>query len=147
MRFDGFDWHIKTWPNGKKYWTRTQNNRQRNPETILLHRYKMEKRLGRKLKRGEIVDHFDGDTLNNEDENLRILTHHENIMNQKSRGKVNGRGVCFEKSSGKYRVRICINYKRIHVGRFNTLEEANKAYKKKAKEVYKGIANENLFST
>lgn len=37
------------------------------------HRWVMEQHLGRKLERGEIVHHIDGNTLNNELSNLRLM--------------------------------------------------------------------------
>lgn len=41
------------------------------------HRVIAEKMLGRRLKRGEIVHHKDGDKANNKKSNLEVLTHHE----------------------------------------------------------------------
>src|SRR6185437_3356774 len=42
-------------------------------------RVKAEARLGRKLQRGEEVHHRYGNSLNNEDENLKIVTHSEHM--------------------------------------------------------------------
>jgi hypothetical protein len=42
-----------------------------------LHRIKMEKKLGRRLKPGEHVHHKDGDKLNNRLSNLQLLTARE----------------------------------------------------------------------
>lgn len=143
--YDNHKWYKKRFKK-RIYFARSDYSRDRNnPETILFHRYKMEKKLKRKLRKDEIVDHFDGDTLNNNYSNLRVLTFHENIISQKSRGATQGRGITWDKDAKKYRVRICLNYKRIDLGRFKTLEEAKAAYKQKAKELYKGVANENLF--
>jgi len=47
----------------------------------LVHRYVMEKKLGRKLKYGEIVHHIDRNKLNNSPENLKVFANqdeHEN---------------------------------------------------------------------
>jgi len=38
------------------------------------HRWMMEQHLGRKLKRDEVVHHKDGNTLNNEPENLQLIS-------------------------------------------------------------------------
>lgn len=38
------------------------------------HRVVAEKKLGRKLKKGEIVHHIDGDKHNNKPENLEVMT-------------------------------------------------------------------------
>jgi len=40
---------------------------------ILEHRLVMEQKIGRFLERGEVVDHVDGNTLNNHPDNLRLF--------------------------------------------------------------------------
>ena len=61
--------------------------------------------------------------------NLRLTTHQENMMNKtKYKSNTSGiRGVCWKKDANKWCVRIQKNGIRIHVGYFNTLEEADKA--------------------
>lgn len=65
----------------------------------LEHRDKMEKKLGRKLKRSEIVHHIDGDPTNNDIDNLQLCPsiaahlaiHHATISspgNGRSRGRL-----------------------------------------------------------
>ena len=39
-----------------------------------VHRYIMEKAIGRKLKKGEVVHHIDGNTLNNNLSNLALMS-------------------------------------------------------------------------
>jgi len=43
----------------------------------LVHRWAMEKSLGRRLRREEVVHHIDGDKLNNRIENLRLFSNQE----------------------------------------------------------------------
>ncbi len=45
----------------------------------LLHRELVEKLIGRKLLKGEDVHHIDGDKLNNDINNLRVLPHKEHM--------------------------------------------------------------------
>ena len=44
-----------------------------------MHRVVMEQVLGRKLRKGEIVHHIDGDKWNNSPENLQVMTQSEHI--------------------------------------------------------------------
>ena len=48
------------------------------PKTVLWARYKLEKKLGRPLRKNETVDHKDEDKTNDRITNLQILTRAEN---------------------------------------------------------------------
>ena len=80
----------------------------------------------------EMVDHIDGDTLNNRIENLRECTNAQNQFN--SRRKVTNRsgakGVVYHpKCTGKpWHAKINHNGRRISLGYHKTLEEAAAAY-------------------
>ena len=68
-----------------------------------------------------VVDHIDGNTLNNKSHNLRIVTPEENTTNLSSLSKnKSGYTNIYLEQDGKYRVRI----KHKSFGRYNTLEEA-----------------------
>lgn len=56
---------------------------------ILVHRWVIEKKVRRKLHKGEVVHHIDGNKLNNSKENLRLFAnqaehdkHHRKIFNK-----------------------------------------------------------------
>jgi hypothetical protein len=66
------------------------------------------------------VDHIDRNPLNNNIENLRIVTHHQNMFN------ISSKGYDWHKGAKKWRVRIVLNGKEIHGGLFKTEEEAIK---------------------
>lgn len=68
----------------------------------------------------KVVDHIDGDTLNNRKTNLRVVTNKENATNlsSSSSSKSKYRNIYFEK--GKYGVRIANK----RYGRFDKLEDA-----------------------
>jgi hypothetical protein len=77
----------------------------------------------------EIVDHINGNPLDNRRINLRICTCAENNRNCKlSKNNSTGHtGVSHIKSTGKFRARIMLDRKEIQLGRFDTYEEAVKA--------------------
>lgn len=52
------------------------------------HRIVMHKKLGRKLIKGEVVDHIDGDKTNNMPENLRVFSSNAEHLKQTLKGKI-----------------------------------------------------------
>lgn len=68
---------------------------------------------------GMVVDHLNGDKLDNRNSNLRICTQSDNTKNRK-----NTIGVCHDKSRGKWIVR----YRNKFFGRYKTEQEAHRAY-------------------
>ena len=81
------------------------------------------------------IDHIDGDSLNNNIENLRDVTIGENNKNKKmySKNKTGFKGVREEK--GRYRAQITCFSKTYYLGYHDTPEDAARAYDKKAKEL------------
>ena len=77
-----------------------------------------------------VVDHVNGDTLDNRRENLRVTTQSQNIKNQKRRrsGQIS-LGTTFLKSAGKYQAQIWCNGRYRYLGIFATEKEAHDAYK------------------
>lgn len=71
-----------------------------------------------------IVDHKDGNVINNNVDNLRWATVKENCWNTKKYriSKSGVKGIAFERN--KYRVRIHVGGKYLNLGSFKTLEEA-----------------------
>ena len=74
----------------------------------------------------EVVDHIDGNPLNNCRSNLRICTQKENLCNKSfmSRNTSNYIGVTFDKKRNQWASEIRFNDKRIHLRRWHTIEEA-----------------------
>lgn len=72
------------------------------------------------------VDHIDGNKLNNNIENLREANDSQQQWNQKipSNNKSGVKGVCWDKDMKKWKSYLGINWKRIHVGYFENIEEA-----------------------
>ena len=112
-------------------WTVTKNRnkfyvqKRVNGKNVYLHRYVMD------CPKDKYVDHINHNTLDNRKENLRITTNADNLRNGKIRvnNKTGVKGVYFDNKRNKYIARIKVNYKGIFLGRFDTLEEAQKIRK------------------
>ena len=78
------------------------------------------------------VDHIDRCRHNNNVNNLRIGPRSQNLWNN------GGKGYSWRKKDKKWRAQISLKNKSIHLGNFNTEEEARNAYLK-AKEIYHKI--------
>lgn len=110
-------------------------SRDKGISSLLLHRYLMGS------PKGKIVDHADRDTLNCMKENLRVCTQSQNKMNTKKQiNNVSGHtGVFFSDKlvTPKWNAFIQVNYKRKHLGFFDTYEEAVIA-REEAEKIYFG---------
>lgn len=106
---------------------------------ITIHSTVLERMLGRTLTDDELVDHINGDTLNNRRDNLRLADTQKNNFNSKTRNdNTSGyKGVSYHKQANKWRARIWGDGKRIHLGSFDTPELAYEAYCN-ASKVYHG---------
>ena len=76
-----------------------------------------------------IVDHIDGNGLNNTLINLRDISQSKNIRKCKMRKNNSSgyRGVALT-TNGKYAVSIMIDRKKIHLGRYNNIQHASMIY-------------------
>jgi hypothetical protein len=90
-----------------------------------------------------LIDHIDGDGLNNCRSNLRAATV---AQNQQNRGKPKNnssgfKGVGWHKKTSKWRAYIRVQRVQRHLGFFNTKEEAAEAYRQAAEKIHKEYAN------
>jgi len=76
--------------------------------------------------RDNSVDHADNDKLNNSIDNLRVATNSQNKANTgKYKNNTSGTtGVIWDKATGKWQVRVKLNKKYHHGGRFVNKEDA-----------------------
>lgn len=86
---------------------------------------------------GMTIDHKDRNGLNCQRNNLRFATFSQNMMNSKGWGKSPYAGVNFKSYNmkngklypcAKWIGRICVNGRRLHLGTYDTQEEAALAY-------------------
>jgi hypothetical protein len=70
----------------------------------------------------EQIDHINGFRDDNRIDNLRAVTHQQNQWNRKAKG------YCLHNQTNKWLSRIRLNGKSIHLGYFDTEEEARQAY-------------------
>lgn len=86
---------------------------------MLVHRWVM----GAYVGDGRMVDHQNGDTLDNQKLNLRFVTPAESSANRKVNGKSGIRGV-HQLPSGRWQVKVQLYEKRYCLGTYDTREEA-----------------------
>lgn len=117
---------------------------------IHLHRQIMESILGRSLVRGETVDHKNGDTLDNRDENLRVASNAQQTMNRRPSWSKRSRfkGVFYQGPSrpGDFPRTKCwvARCGDTHIGYFASEEEAAQAYDSLARERFGEFARLNF---
>jgi len=98
---------------------------------------------------GKHIDHKDRDGLNNRFSNLRIVTHRENNWNTKVREDNSSgyKGVHYHvppHGKPRWRARLQIDGKRLHLGLFQTAIEAAIAYNEAAIKYYGEFAALNI---
>lgn len=95
---------------------------------------------------GMVVDHIDGNGLNNQKSNLRQCTYAQNKQNSRKRKRTSSqfKGVNFHKGGQNWQAYITVNKKRIWLGRFNSEIEAASIYDAKARECFGEYAVTNF---
>ncbi len=68
------------------------------------------------------IDHIDRNPSNNSIENLRVVTHLQNMWNR------DGKGYTFHKTRGKYQAQIRVDGKNKNLGYFVSKDDARDAY-------------------
>jgi len=84
---------------------------------------------------GYLIDHIDGNGLNNDINNLRIVTPEQNVRNtaRQKRNKSGYPGVRWDKKRKKWFTHITLKNKMYNLGRYKTLKEAIRVRKKAEK--------------
>jgi len=96
-----------------------------------------------------VVDHIDGDPLNNRKSNLRVCTQGENARNQKLKktNKSGYKGVTLSPSGKRWKAALNHKGKKIFGGSFRTITEAAQRYNELAIEYFGPFACLNKIPT
>lgn len=103
-----------------------------------MHRIILSRMLSRELNSKELVDHINGNTLDNRRCNLRLATVKENTRNQQiSKKNTSGyKGVGWSKRDRRWVARITVDGKAVYLGSFDRPEDAHSAYCEAAKKYH-----------
>lgn len=78
--------------------------------------------------KGAQVDHIDGNGLNNQKANLRVVTNRQNCMNRHHKKTSRYPGVTWDKRGKKWVAQAQINGIHVHIGTFPTEDLAYQSY-------------------
>lgn len=85
---------------------------------------------------GMVVDHVNGNPLDNRRENLRVCTREQNLWNQRRKVGANEHRGVYRVANGKFEVKLQANGKRHNAGRFESYAEACEAAQRLAAQIY-----------
>lgn len=92
-----------------------------------------------------LIDHKNEIKSDNRIDNLRIATHAQNIYNRVPRNDSTGiKGARFDSRYDRYQARITVDGKTLHLGMFDTAQEAGLAYKEAAIKHHGEFAKTNI---
>ena len=151
---EDFNW-LKQWKwcaehKGKAFYAVRNAKNEKKIIHIYMHR-EILKKYYPLLLIGKIVDHKDGDSLNQLKTNLRIATQRENVRNQKIQVRHTGfksskfKGVRWHKRNKKWIASIQIMGRSKHLGYYDNEVEAAQAYNEAAQKAFGDFARLNTF--
>lgn len=135
-RVGALNWRVKIDKDGRAYACAHKPGSGKRGKGIPMHRFILD------AEPGEIVDHRDGDGLNNKRNNLRKCSNAENIRNSRPHKGRPVKGVT--RYGDHYRAQIMVNYKKFNLGKFLSLEAARKAYDAAARLHFGEFARTNF---
>lgn len=130
QRVNAFKWCVSTGNKGGTYAVRREGR-----AIIRMHRAILD------AAAGMLVDHINGDTLDNRRANLRLCDHATSALNRRGYGKFL-KGV--ERKRNRFRARISIGGRLTYLGWFSTEVEAGMAYDEAARRLHGQFARLNF---
>ena len=126
-------WHMKA--NGYVYHDYRHNGKK---VSVLLHRLLLDP------PSGMVIDHIDGNSLNNKLCNIRVCTPSENAMNSGlfSHNTSGIKGVTFDNQSGLWVAQIMVEQRTVYLGSYENKSEARDARVEFATETFGEFARE-----
>jgi len=106
------------------------------PKSVRMHRFILN------APAGYLVDHINGNGLDNRSANLRLATHGQNSVNSRRHNSTGFRGVT-RISDSLFIAKVCHNRKILYAGRHKTAEAAALAYDKMARKLQGQFARLN----
>jgi hypothetical protein len=129
-RLNAHSWHTAS-DRGCLYARRTV----RHPITKAQSNVHMHRQILQNVPDGMVVDHINHNGLDNREANVRPATHAQNQWNArktKSPTRSKHKGIAWSNSKNRWRARITVNSRRIHLGYFKSQRDAAKAYDRAA---------------
>lgn len=134
----GYKWHARRYRN-TFYVVACKYHGNYKQETIYMHR------LITRAPKGVLVDHINGDGLDNRRTNLRFCTTQENLRNQHAvRGASRFKGVSWDSNRKKWLSQIRVDGKQIFLARHASEIEAAKNYDTSARHYFGAFARVNF---
>lgn len=137
-RISQFKWSASK--EGRSWYAVRGSGGRKDRRSVRMHRFIMNPLCN------QLMDHIDGNGLNNQKSNLRICSAKENCRSFKLKRKnasSNFRGVSWCKTRKKWRSQISIDRKTIVIGAYDNETEAALAYNVAASFEFKEFANLN----
>jgi hypothetical protein len=134
---ENYRWHLWSTPRHNGIYVMTWQS---------IHKSKRLHRIIMNAPDGLVVDHADGNPLNNCRHNLRLTTQAMNNKNATKRRDAKTskyKGVSFSRPTGKWVAQIQVNQKRTGLGYYKTEIEAARVYDEAAKRLYGVFAKVN----
>lgn len=123
-RLNQVKWHAHT--NGSIFYAVRTCRGNKNRKGVKMHREILN------APPGMHCDHINSDGLDNRKENLRLCTQQQNMCNKRNayRNNKSGiKGVSWNKKQKKFVAQIQLGGKKIHLGSYNVLGDADSAYR------------------